>query len=134
MYEMKEEYYIGIEMIDNEHKKLFEIAEETYQISRNEFLVDKYDQVRYVLNQLKDYTLMHFDHEEEYMQSIGYNKIFFQKVQHDAFRQKVEEWDIDSIDENSDALIDEILDFLTSWLVDHIFEHDIQIAEALPKE
>ena len=27
MYKMKDEYYTGIEIIDNEHKRLFEIAE-----------------------------------------------------------------------------------------------------------
>ena len=30
MYEMKPEYYIGIEMIDEEHKQLFEYADEAY--------------------------------------------------------------------------------------------------------
>ena len=29
MFEMKDEYLVGIEMIDEEHRKLFEIAEET---------------------------------------------------------------------------------------------------------
>ena len=29
MYEMKPEYYIGIEMIDEEHKQLFQYADYT---------------------------------------------------------------------------------------------------------
>mgnify|MGYP003416774750 CR=1 FL=1 len=129
MYEMKDEYYTGIEMIDNEHRRLFEIAEETYQVSKNDFLVDKYDQVKHVLTELRNYTLMHFEHEEEYMESIDYNQMFIQKVQHDAFRKKVEDWDLDHLDENSDAMVNEILEFLTSWLINHILEHDKQIAE-----
>ncbi len=129
MYEMKDEYLTGIEMIDNEHRRLFEIAEETYQVRRNEFLVDKYDQVKHVLKELRDYTLMHFDHEEEYMESINYNQMFIQKVQHDEFREKIEDWDLDNLDENSDDMIDEILEFLTNWLIDHILENDMQIAE-----
>ncbi len=129
MYEMKDEYLTGIEIIDNEHRRLFEIAEETYQVRRNEFLVDKYDQVKHVLTQLRDYTLMHFDHEEEYMESINYKQMFIQKVQHDEFREKIEDWDLDNLDENSDDMIDEILEFLTNWLIDHILENDMQIAE-----
>ena len=30
MYEMKPEYYIGIDMIDEEHKQLFKYADEAY--------------------------------------------------------------------------------------------------------
>jgi hemerythrin len=129
MYEMKEEYYTGIDMIDKEHKRLFEIAEETYQLKNEMFLADKYDQIKAILQQLKEYTLMHFDHEEAYMQSIHYKKMFTQKTQHDAFREKIEDWNLDDIDENSEAMIDEILEYLTNWLIGHILENDKQIAE-----
>ena len=127
MYEFKEEYVTGVEQIDAEHKKLFEIADETYYLSKEEFLVDKYDQVRHILGELKDYALMHFEHEEAYMESIRYKQMFMQKVQHDAFREKINNWDLDHLDENSDELIEEILTFLTNWLVSHILEHDKQI-------
>lgn len=129
MYEMKDEYLTGIEFIDNEHRRLFEIAEETYILKNEEFFSDKYDQIRYILNKLKEYTIKHFDHEEAYMKSINYKRMFTQKVEHDAFKLKLEEWDISVIDEGSDEVIDEILDFLTSWLIDHIFENDKLIAD-----
>ena len=38
MYEMKPEYYTGIAQIDEEHKKLFEIADEAYELYKNEFI------------------------------------------------------------------------------------------------
>jgi len=56
MYEFMDEYVTGIESIDAEHKRLFEIADETYRLSKEEFLVDKYDQVRHILGELKDYA------------------------------------------------------------------------------
>lgn len=130
MYEMKDEYLTGIEFIDNEHRRLFEIAEETYQLKNEEFIPDKYDQIRSLLNELKDYTAMHFSHEEEYMQSIGYKKLFTQKIQHEAFINWLEEQELDSIDEeyeDQDAVIDKILKYLTDWLVSHILETDKQI-------
>ena len=129
MYEMKPEYFSGIPQIDDEHKRLFEIAEEVYQLQRNEFIADKYDNIQSVLWQLKDYTLTHFEHEEAYMDEIGYKQKFIQKVQHDAFRQKLEELEIEKLDENSDEMITEILTFLTGWLVNHILEHDVQIGK-----
>ena len=130
MYEMKDEYLTGIEFIDNEHRRLFEIAEETYQLKNEEFIPDKYDQIRSLLNELKDYTAMHFSHEEEYMQSIGYKKLFTQKIQHEAFIHWLEEQELDSIDEeyeDQNAVIDNILKYLTDWLVSHILDTDKQI-------
>lgn len=130
MYEMKDEYLTGIPQIDEEHKRLFEIAEETYQLRNEEFLVDKYDQIKAVLQELKDYTIMHFKHEEAYMESINYKKMFTQKIQHQGFIDKIEEIDLSDIDENSDETIDEILKFLTDWLISHILENDKQIGQA----
>ncbi len=129
MYEMKEEYYTGIPQIDEEHKKLFEIAESAYELRRNEFIPDKYDNIRDILMELRDYTKEHFKHEEEYMESINYKKMFSQKTQHQAFIDKLDEIDLDDIDENSDQMIDDILEFLTNWLVEHILHTDKQIGQ-----
>ena len=111
MYEMKPEYYTGIAQIDEEHKKLFEIADEAYELYKNEF------------------TKIHFQHEEEYMKSINYKGMFMQKVQHDQFCQKLDELDLEHLDENSEEVIQEVLTFLTDWLVHHILETDKKIAE-----
>ncbi len=128
MYKMKDEYLTGIEMIDKEHERLFEIAEETYQLSRNEFIPDKYDRIHNLLEQLTDYTLMHFEHEEAYMQEIGYKRIFTQKIQHDDFRKKLTELTdserLEGSQEEQDKVVDEILQFLTDWLVNHILNND----------
>jgi hemerythrin len=129
MYEMKDEYLTGIENIDNEHRVLFEIAEETYKLKHNNFIPDKYDNVKALLHKLKDYTNMHFDNEEKYMESINYKRMFTQKVEHQAFRDKLESYDIDGIDEDTDYVIDDMLEYLTKWLIEHIFENDKRIAE-----
>ncbi len=124
MYEFKEEFLTGIEEIDKEHRRLFEIAEELYELKCEEFIPDKYDNIRKILEELKDYTLTHFAHEEAYMQSIGYKRMFTQKSQHDALRQIMEEWDLNAIDENQDETIEEMLRIVTDWLVNHILNQD----------
>ena len=96
-------------------------------LSKEEFLVDKYDQVRQILGELKSYALEHFEHEEAYMDSINYKHKFIQKVQHDQFREKINDWDLDHLDENSEEVLEEILSYLTNWLINHILEHDKQI-------
>lgn len=134
MYEMKENYLTGIAEIDAEHKHLFEIAEETHQLLQEEFVADKYDNIRHLLEELREYTTTHFAHEEAYMESIQYKKMFTQKMQHQQFIDKLEGLDIDSIDgsnaEEQDMMVADILAFLTDWLVHHILETDKQIGQA----
>lgn len=129
MYEMKPEYYTGIEFIDEEHKKLFEIANRLYELLTNEFIPDKYDYIIEVINELRDYAKYHFEHEEEYMGSIKYKRLLSHKVEHDTFIDKIYEYDEDIIDERQKEILLELLDFLTNWLVDHILNKDKAIAE-----
>lgn len=129
MYEMKDEYLTGIEEIDTEHRKLFEIAEKTYQLLQEEFIPDKYDHIQELLMELRKYTKIHFQHEEEYMVSIQYKKLFTQRVQHDDFVRQLEEIDIQNMDENQQETIEGLLKFLTDWLVIHIIDLDMQIAQ-----
>lgn len=124
MYEFKENYKTGIDFVDEEHKRLFEIAEEAHQLQQNEFIPDKYDHIVKILEDLRDYTKSHFAHEENYMKEIGYKGMFTQKVQHDAFIAKLDGLDLQSLDENSDGAISDILTFLTDWLVEHILNVD----------
>lgn len=128
MYEMKEEYKTGIEMIDEEHTRLFELAEEAYQLLQQEFLSDKYDQIMAIFEELKDYTKKHFRDEEEYMESIDYQAIFIQKAQHRQFVAKLEDTHIED-GQDEDAVIGELLEFLTDWLVNHIVKMDKLIAQ-----
>lgn len=129
MYEMKPEYYTGINFIDEEHSKLFEIANTVYELLVDEFIPDKYDYIMDVVNELKNYAKYHFDHEEDYMGKIKYRKLLSHKVSHDGFIEKINEYDADIVDENQKESLLELLNFLTAWLVDHILMNDKLIAE-----
>lgn len=124
MYEMKEEYKTGIEAIDEQHKKLFDIADRAYMLLKDEYTVDKYDKIVTIIKELKDYTAYHFNFEEEYMESIGYKRMFTQKIEHAEFIKKLDEIDFDKIDKDQDKYILAILQYLNDWLVEHIYEKD----------
>ncbi|MBP3507284.1 MAG: hemerythrin family protein [Lachnospiraceae bacterium] len=131
MYEMKPEYLTNIPLIDEEHQQLFDYANQVYDLLHQEFIADKYDNIADILGKLRDYTKKHFADEEAYMESIQYKRLFSQKIQHNAFIQKLEEWDLESIDgsDNQDETIQEMLNFLTDWLIHHILELDTQIGK-----
>lgn len=131
MFEMKPEYYIGIKMIDEQHNQLFTYADEAYELLNDEFTPDKYDKIDILLEKLYDYTLKHLADEEAYMESIHYNKLFTQKVQHQAFIEKLDEFmeSHNKEEENQDEQIMKILTYLTEWLVNHILHVDGQIPQ-----
>ena len=131
MYEMKKEYFTGIQLIDDEHAQLFDYANQIYELLKDEFIADKYDNIRDLLQKLMDYAKKHFADEESYMESIQYKKIFTQKMQHQAFVDELEKYDLEEIDqmEDQEAVISKMLTFVTDWLVEHILHLDTQIGK-----
>ena len=124
MYEMKPEYYTGIEAIDKEHTRLFELAQETHDLLNNEILLDKTDSLTALISELINYARTHFSHEEAYMQSIHDAHI----AHHRKFEESLLEFDIDCIgqdfDEQNEA-VQNLLDFLINWLINHILKVDM---------
>ena len=131
MFEMKEEYKIGIKELDEQHERLFQIAEKAYTLLTNEFIADKYDGIVDILNELTEYAKSHFTYEEEYMQEIGHKMMFSQKIDHHNFIAMLEDINLDKIDDNQEDAIMNILTYLGDWLVKHILEKDILIGKEL---
>ncbi|MBC2582186.1 bacteriohemerythrin [Clostridium sp. DJ247] len=120
----KDEYIIGVNIIDNQHKQLFEIADRAYKLLKNEFITDKYDKIVEIIDELKTYTVFHFRTEEEYMLSIGYKKYFSHRVEHDDFIKQINDFDLEKIDLNQDKNIIEILELIVNWIDKHILDND----------
>ncbi len=129
MYVFKDEYRTGIDSIDQEHIKLFEIADRAYEVLVDEFIPDKYDYIVEILNELTEYAETHFRHEEEYMMSIRYKKLISHRAEHVEFIEKISQYDLSEVDENQKGVILELLEFLNDWLIHHILENDKLIAQ-----
>ena len=86
MYEFTDDCLIHIDEIDNEHRQLFSLLNESIA------MVAKTDDVTAIANnlvtKLKDYALNHFAHEEAYMESIHDPELRLQKREHAAFADK----------------------------------------------
>lgn len=128
MIAWKEEYTVGISLIDEQHKKLFEIAGRIYNLYKDELCTDKYDRIVELIGELKDYTVFHFKSEEEYMERIRYRKMFTHKIEHADFIEKINNVNLNLVDEDHDAYLLEILEFVVNWISKHILEKDKQIA------
>lgn len=124
MFKWKSEYETGVKLLDEQHKKLFEIANRAYELLSNELYIDKYNKIMEIIEELKDYTVFHFKSEEEYLLKIGYRKFLSHKIEHDSFIKKFDDIDFNHIDHNQDQYIKELLEFIYVWIDDHILVKD----------
>ena len=130
MYELKSQYLTGMEMIDEQHRRIFKLADEAYQLLKDENMLFKDDELSNIVKGLKDYTEYHFAEEEAYMASIQYSELDSQKDQHKRFIEKLNVLSQESEQislGNQDELILKILEYLTDWLQEHIEKSDMQI-------
>ena len=114
----------GIPMIDEEHKMLFEIIGKIHKGIQTELVHDKFDIILDILDELKNYTRVHFADEENYMKEIGYEGLAQQQILHEKFIVTLEELDLDDVDDNQEAYLYEFLNFLQNWLINHILKVD----------
>ena len=121
------EYHTGIEMVDEEHAELFRIIRRANDLIMEELLHDKYDEIMGVINELRNYTIQHFSDEEEYMAGINYEGLDGQKKAHQMFVDKLNDINLDDLDDNQQQYLIELVDFLLMWLVNHILKMDKKI-------
>lgn len=126
VFKWKTDYETGVAMVDEQHKKLFEIGNRAFELLKNDIYLDKYDRILDIIEELKNYTVFHFASEEQYLLEKGYKGFFAHKVEHDDFMKKVNDIDYKRIDEGQNEYIMEIMQFLYSWIDEHILVKDQQ--------
>lgn len=122
-----DKFLTGIELVDEEHKILFDIIRQTNDTINEEFVHDKYDRIMEIIDELKDYTVKHFGDEEEYMESIGYEGLEAQKVAHISFVDKLNSINYDNLDDNQQEYLNDLVEYLLNWLSTHILKMDKRI-------
>lgn len=123
-FEFTDEYRTGITLVDEEHQELFNIIRRANDLITAELLHDKYDEIVSVLDELRNYTVQHFSDEEEYMESIQYEGLGNQRKTHQMFVDKLNDINLDDLDDNQQQYLVELVDFLLMWLVNHILKMD----------
>ncbi|MBF0455119.1 MAG: hemerythrin family protein [Magnetococcales bacterium] len=123
----KEEYSVGIESIDNDHKQLLDLTLRIFQSLRSARGADKASEV---IDELIEYTVTHFAREEGMMRDNGYVNLDEHIEAHNAMRSKMEEFR-KNFDDNSNEVSSELLKYLQEWLISHITVTDKLYSEFL---
>lgn len=127
LFGFSDEYKIGVDIIDHEHKHIFEILERADKLLRSWSENDKLDNFISVFDELIAYSEIHFEDEEAYMQSINYDGYEAQKRVHDAFIAKMEEVDLEKVDRDIWDYMESLIEFSLGWMVNHVLHMDSKI-------
>jgi hemerythrin len=130
----KDEYSCYDPVIDEQHAKMIDMINEMNEIAQLvEDGVDSYDRIVELFNELKDYAVYHFGHEEKMFEETGYDAFNtkIQKLEHKSFGHKVMAINLYELDENQHETVSSILDFLSKWLDHHILHIDKKFGDFL---
>jgi hemerythrin len=123
----KEEYSVGIQVIDDDHKKLISLLNQF--ISAYDYAMsESYE--KDALNNLIDYTKYHFSREEQLMKEHEFPGFEAHKALHVAMFSKVEYF-VELYEKQGHNALQEISDFLSKWLINHINGTDKEYSQYL---
>ena len=111
-----EKYSVNIEVIDEQHKHLFQVLENLFDGMGK----GKTREILGVtLGELVQYAVEHFATEEIFMTQYDFPGYVEHKAEHEAFKLKVAAFQKD-FKAGKAMLSAELIDFLTGWLDHHI--------------
>ncbi len=125
MFVWKKEFELGIPTIDQQHKTLLDIGNRISSlIQEHEEGDDNYEDIFNVVEELKSYTIYHFDTEEELLVKHDYPDYDNHKKEHDDFINYIESVDLAAVDDAQKQFLTELLEKLIKWVFNHILNTD----------
>jgi hemerythrin len=124
-FEWKNSYELGIEEIDIQHRKLLKIGRKLSILIQTMDILANYDEIKQILDELKDYTLVHFSLEEHFMMDNGYHDLASHTMEHEFLRKKLMK--IDNLGQPNHDTIVNLVSFVSDWIAKHILISDMKI-------
>ena len=114
--EWKDEYSVGVEEIDNQHRHMFILGKRITRLKRQQAIE--------TARELYDYLMEHCATEEEHMRSIGFPDLERHREEHESILSYMRTT-LDNFDANPRNILKLKL-FYYKWLVNHVVETDKQ--------
>jgi hemerythrin len=122
-----ERFSVGVKKLDEQHQELFkmvnDLSENQDSTADSELLLD-------VLERMSRHAEYHFTTEERIMMEYGYPEYASQVREHTEFKTKTARFCTDAISGKS-GLAREVLDYLETWLTNHIQLSDVKFKDFL---
>ncbi len=127
----KEKYTLGVDLIDTQHKELFDRVESFVLVLRSKESWDsKVEKVKETLDFMKEYVVKHFHDEEAYQRKVCYPDCDRHCEVHAQFTAEVGEF-VKLFEEEGyqEPLVQKFAGKLLAWLINHVAATDQKIAD-----
>ena len=120
LLQWSDRFNTGVPLMDKHHQRLVELINQLFQCMQ-----DGGDRMltAQVVDELVDYTVMHFRAEEEVMKKNHFPKLAEHQQKHQDFVQQVGRF-VEKIKSGSRIAPADVYRFLKNWLVEHIEQED----------
>ncbi len=118
-----DDYALGIEIIDNQHKKIFDTLNKLYDSFINGDGDKKYNRS---IERLLSISAHHFSTEEGLMRDSGYSEYFDHLQEHKLFTWQVSQLQ-DIVGTAKKEHTKELMEYLSNWIINHEIVKDSKI-------
>ena len=122
LVQWSEKFSVGVSELDQQHQQLIKLL--NILISKQGTTNTHSETVSDTLMAMTRYAQTHFKTEERLMEAYGYPGLEDQKMQHRDFRKKTVGFST-ATTFGIDQVPEDLLTYLTNWLVHHILEEDM---------
>ena len=129
MIEWEDKFSVGISIIDEQHKKLIESINKVRMV---EMSSNSPKDVLAILDQMTEYILKHFETEEHYMKEFDFPGFQSHRNEHIDFTNTTIDYKIRAVGGDY-KIINEIIEYLMEWIVNHIQVTDRQYIDCFKK-
>ena len=113
----KDFYSVGEESLDAQHKQIVAILDDLYHVVH---VGGEQAEFKRLLDRLLQYTVAHFEHEEQMMQACGFPDFDNHKAEHDQMRRRTLAYR-----EHLELITaHDLLRFLKEWFTEHVRAQD----------
>jgi hemerythrin-like metal-binding protein len=109
-------YSVGVAEIDAQHKHMFEIINNLFNLMQQS---RAQDQLQSITQQLIEYAAFHFATEEKYFKEFNYEDKDAHMLSHSAYVAKIQEF-LPQNTKSSPIVPNDILHFLEDWWIGHV--------------
>ena len=121
-----EQLNIGIDVIDQQHRRIVEYINQLDDARTNGL---SQDEIIWLMNELVDYTISHFGFEESLQEDAKYPFINAHKKVHELFTKRIAEYQIKA--ERGEDVTKALNSLLVTWLFNHIKRDDSDYVETV---
>lgn len=128
----KEEYKVGIDKIDEQHKQLFDKIEQLLEIAKSGNRNSNQQKCMEIIDFLVDYTVFHFDTEQELQRDRKYVSYAQHVKIHTDFKNTIQVYKELLSKDFSAKTLKSFIGTMLAWLVNHVCVCDRKILKNIP--